>query len=68
LPGCAPALHDDGPAWRKAGDPHLTHATRLEDLRLFVGYGSDVDKMLSAGRYREVLALGPDLAALPPSY
>ncbi len=33
----------------------------LEGLRLFIGYGSDVDEMLRAGRFREVLELGPDL-------
>ena len=40
----------------------------LEGLRLFIGYGSDVDEMLRAGRFREVLELGPDLAAPWPVY
>lgn len=40
----------------------------LEGLRLFIGYGSDVDEMLRAGRFREALELGPDLAAPWPVY
>ncbi len=40
----------------------------LEGLRLFIGYGSDVDEMLRAGRFREVLELGPDLGLLWPVY
>lgn len=40
----------------------------LEGLRLFIGYGSDVDEMLRAQRFREVLELGPDLAVPWPVY
>lgn len=40
----------------------------LEGLRLFIGYGSDVDEMLRAGRFREVLELGPDLGLPWPVY
>ncbi len=40
----------------------------LEGLRLFIGYGSDVDEMLRSGRFREVLELGPDLGLPWPVY
>ncbi|WP_082608132.1 hypothetical protein [Acidovorax sp. Root219] len=40
----------------------------LEGLRLFIGYGSDVDEMLRAQRFREVLELGPDLGVPWPVY
>lgn len=40
----------------------------LEGLRLFMGYGRDVDEMLRAGRFREVLELGPDLGLPWPVY
>jgi hypothetical protein len=52
-------LHDKGPAWHRAGDLHLTHATRLRELRGFIGCGSGVDAMLRAGRFHKVLV--PDL-------
>lgn len=32
----------------------------LAGLRVYVGYGHDVDEMLAAGRYREVLELAPE--------
>ncbi len=41
--------------------------TGLEGLHLYIGYGRDVDEMLAARRFREVLELAPELGLPQPA-
>ncbi len=42
-------------------------ASGLEGLHLYIGYGRDVDEMLAARRFREVLELAPELGLPQPA-
>ncbi|EJE51730.1 Regulator of chromosome condensation (RCC1) repeat containing protein [Acidovorax sp. CF316] len=42
----------------------LQQGSDLTGLRLYIGYGRDVDEMLAARRFREVLELGPDATGM----
>lgn len=48
----------------------LQQGSDLTGLRLYIGYGRDVDEMLAARRFREVLEVGPDASGmvLPSDY
>lgn len=48
----------------------LQQGSDMTGLRLYIGYGRDVDEMLAARRFREVLELGPDASGmvLPSDY
>lgn len=42
----------------------LQQGSDITGLRLYIGYGRDVDEMLAARRFREVLELGPDASGM----